>query len=90
MTRPRLTGVGDAAWTFGQREISAAIYAEPFPPKFPYTDPGDFKRLDEAPDKEFYKLPKLVYHIDEGAVSALTRYYDKQIADGSDVQGFRC
>lgn len=84
VTRPRLTGAGDPAWTFGQRDISSAIYAEPFPAKFPYAA-ADFKRLDEAPDTEFYKFPKLVYHIDEGAVSALTRYYDAQIPDGSDV-----
>ena len=84
VTRPRLTGAGDPAWTFGQRDISSAIYAEPFPAKFPYAA-ADFKRLDEAPDTEFYKFPTLVYHIDEGAVSALTRYYDAQIPDGSDV-----
>jgi SAM-dependent methyltransferase len=84
VTRPRLTGVGDAAWTYGQREITEAVYSEAYPATFPFTA-ADFKRLDEAPDSEFYKFPKLVYHIDEGAVSALTRYYDKQIADGSDV-----
>merc|ERR1719258_867491 len=84
VTKPRLTGVGDPAWTFGEREISAAVYTGGFPAQFPFSA-ADFKRLDEAPDTEFYKFPKLMYHIDEGAVSALTRYYDRQIADGSDV-----
>ena len=84
VARPRLTGVGDPAWKFDSRDISAAIYKEPFPAKFPFTT-QDFVRMDEAPDTEFYRAPKLVYHIDEGAVSALTRYYDQQIADGSDV-----
>ena len=36
---------------------------------------------DEAPDTAFYKYPKLVYHIDEGAVAALTRYYDAAVPD---------
>ena len=29
----------------------------------------------------FYRFPKLVYHIDEGAVAALTRYYDAAVPD---------
>ena len=33
----------------------------------------------------FYRFPKLVYHIDEGAVAALTHYYEKEIAKGSDI-----
>ena len=35
--------------------------------------------------KAFYRFPKLVYHIDEGAVAALTRYYDAAVPDGSEV-----
>jgi len=84
VNRLRFTGVGDKAWTFAQRDITELLYSEGFPAKFPYTA-ADFERIDEAPDSEFYKFPKLVYHIDEGAVSALTRYYDKNITDGSDV-----
>lgn len=42
---------------------------------------NDFKRLDESDDTLFYpeEAPKLVYHIDEGAVAALTNYYKMQI-----------
>lgn len=37
----------------------------------------DFRRLDESDDKNFYTEPRLVYHIDEAAVFALTNYYEK-------------
>ena len=85
VSRRRYTGSGDPAWTFPVKDVSSAILAEPFPAQYPYTGPDDFKRLDEAPDKEFYKFPKLVYHIDEGAVAALTHHYARRIPDGSDV-----
>jgi len=84
VTRPRLTGAGDPSWKYQARDISPSIYSRPFPDKYPYSA-TDFRRIDEAPDSQFYSFPKLVYHIDEGAVAALTRYYDMQIAPGSDV-----
>ena len=86
VTKSRYTGVGDAGWSYQQRDVSAQVYgADGWPASYPFTGGGDFKRLDEQDDKEFYKFPKLVYHIDEGSVAALTRYYDTAIADGSDV-----
>ena len=33
------------------------------------------RRMDEAPDEEFYRTPRLVTHIDEGAVAAVTQLY---------------
>lgn len=30
-------------------------------------------RYDESPDTLFYSQPRLVYHIDDGAVKALTK-----------------
>ena len=45
----------------------------------------DFSRADEHKDEEFYIVPRFVYHIDEGAVSALTNYYKTSIKDNSDV-----
>jgi len=47
----------------------------------------DFRRLDESDDSFFYpeQAPKLVYHVDEGAVAALTNYYRQRIAPGSDI-----
>ena len=33
------------------------------------------RRMDEAPDEEFYRTPRLVTHIDEGAIAAVTQLY---------------
>jgi SAM-dependent methyltransferase len=52
--------------------------AIPYRPKYdrwPY-DPSDFQRYDESDDGIFYQQPRLVTHIDDKAVDALTRYYD--------------
>ena len=34
-----------------------------------------FRRIDEAPDAEFYSLPRFVAHIDDGAIAAVTQLY---------------
>jgi SAM-dependent methyltransferase len=34
-----------------------------------------FRRTDEAPDEEFYRTPRLVTHIDEPAIAAVTQLY---------------
>ena len=49
---------------------------------WPYTA-DDMRRIDENDDTQFYDFPKLVYHIDEGAVAALTQFYARTIAPGS-------
>jgi hypothetical protein len=36
---------------------------------------GAFHRIDEEDDTFFYEAPRLVYHIDENAVAALTDFY---------------
>jgi SAM-dependent methyltransferase len=36
---------------------------------------GAFNRLDEEDDAAFYEEPRLVYHIDDHAVAALTTFY---------------
>ena len=36
---------------------------------------GAFKRYDEAPDEEFYETPRLVTHIDDRAIAAVTQLY---------------
>lgn len=57
------------------RDISALVFQEEdFPAEWPYTA-QDMKRLDESDDGSFYDAPRLVYHIDGGAVAALTHYY---------------
>jgi hypothetical protein len=37
--------------------------------------PGAFARLDETDDALFYEPPRLVQHIDDGAIAALTELY---------------
>lgn len=43
-----------------------------FPPNF-------FKRVDETPDALFYTVPRLVTHIDDATISALTHYYQETL-----------
>ena len=85
VSRKRFTSAGDPAWTYPVKDVSASILAEPFPAQWPYDDKKDFLRIDEEPDTKFYNFPKLVYHIDEGAVAALTRYYAGNIPANSDI-----
>lgn len=37
--------------------------------------PEAFRRLDESPDEDFYQVPRLVTHIDEAAIEAVTQLY---------------
>lgn len=55
-----------------------------WPPEWPFS-PEDFSRTDEENDEVFYSQPRLVYHIDDGAVNALTEYYAANLKDGEDV-----
>lgn len=57
-------------------------------PKWPDTWPFitiDFRRQDETPDSEFYKQPRLVYHIDDPAVNALKNYYSTIFSNDAKV-----
>jgi SAM-dependent methyltransferase len=36
---------------------------------------GAFRRYDETPDERFYRTPRLVTHIDERAIAAVTQLY---------------
>jgi hypothetical protein len=55
-----------------------------FPDEWPYSE-QDFARMDESNDAVFYDSPRLVYHIDDAAVAALTRYYSENLVNGEDV-----
>jgi len=44
--------------------------------------PGAFARLDETDDELFYEPPRLVLHIDDGAVAALTELYRSVLPAG--------
>lgn len=55
-----------------------------WPEAYPYTR-ADMRRLDETDDGDFYSAPRFVYHIDAGAVAALTNFYARTVAPGSDL-----
>ena len=84
----RLTGEGTGLDLSRNEDISARIFIDKdnWPAAAPFSE-NDFKRLDESDDAQFYpaQQPRLVYHIDEGAVAALTSYYKREIKPGSDV-----
>ncbi len=44
-------------------------------PRYERYPPGFFARLDEGQDGAFYDQPRLVTHIDEGAITAVGRVY---------------
>jgi len=44
--------------------------------------PGFFDRLDPAPDGGFYAAPRLVTHIDDGAIAAVGALYEELGVDG--------
>ncbi|GAX29513.1 hypothetical protein FisN_36Hu007 [Fistulifera solaris] len=54
-------------------------------PEQPPFKQEDFFRSDSNDDGYFYTVPKLVYHIDEPAVAALTQYYRNNIPKGSRI-----
>ncbi len=48
--------------------------------------PGDaFGRMDETPDEEFYRTPRLVTHIDDRAIAAITQLYRELLPAGGEV-----
>jgi hypothetical protein len=55
-----------------------------WPSEWPYSE-TDFLRMDESDDAIFYEPPRLVFHIDDPAVSALTDYYAENLKEGEDV-----
>lgn len=51
----------------------------------PVLRPEFFQRVDESPDPDFYREPRLVTHVDDAAIASLTRFYGQLIPDGSRV-----
>ena len=50
--------------------------------KFP---PEAFRRYDETPDEEFYSVPRLVTHIDDRAIAAVTQLYRERFPPGGAI-----
>jgi hypothetical protein len=46
---------------------------------------GAFERIDESADEDFYEPARLVYHIDDHAVTALTEFYRTVLPAGGAV-----
>ena len=95
----RITGGDDedsttSPYLFSQTPYSFQKTWPPKPPNeqtttnnqnnFPFS-PTDFFRSDSNDDGWFYKVPKLVYHVDEAAILALTHYYRNNIPAKSDI-----
>lgn len=51
-------------------------------PQFPQEA---FRRYDETPDEEFYSTPRIVTHIDDGAIAAVTQLYREFFPAGGEV-----
>ena len=67
------------------KDLAEVVLKSPqYPPEWPFS-PSDFERQDESDDSIFYDQPRLVYHIDDPCVDALTKYYSKTLKDGDDV-----
>ena len=49
--------------------------------------PGAFARIDDTDDDLFYEPPRLVLHIDDGAVAALTELYRSVLPAGGVMAG---
>lgn len=65
---------GGRAGAQAASEASKVLSDPNWPSAFPFK-PEMFKRFDEEVDTAFYSAPRLVFHIDEPAVQAVTRYY---------------
>jgi len=70
-----------------KEDISERIFGARDWPREPPWTARDFRRIDERDDATFYAAdePKFVYHVDAGAVAALTHYYAGALAPGADV-----
>ena len=47
--------------------------------------PDAFSRFDESPDEEFYRTPRFVAHIDDGAIAAVTQLYREYFPVGGKI-----
>lgn len=47
--------------------------------------PDAFSRFDESPDEEFYRAPRFVAHIDDGAIAAVTQLYREYFPVGGKI-----
>jgi SAM-dependent methyltransferase len=72
--------------TFSSVQAEEVLAAPKWPEAWPFTA-ADFGRMDETPDTQFYSDSRLVYHIDDGAVGALSEYYAEVFQKFNDEEG---
>mmetsp|Transcript_7497 Transcript_7497/g.11257 ORF Transcript_7497/g.11257 Transcript_7497/m.11257 type:complete len:262 (-) Transcript_7497:43-828(-) len=84
-TRPRTFSTTLRASSSMKELAEKVLVQAKFPPEWPYNDAVDFARQDESDDGIFYEPSRLVYHIDDPAVEALTKYYEGCFEEGEDV-----
>jgi hypothetical protein len=53
--------------------------------RVPLTPSEAFRRYDETPDEEFYSVPRLVTHIDDRAIAAVTQLYREHFPPGGTI-----
>merc|ERR1711990_82293 len=84
---------GTAVMTVAQRSVAAEaaridveqlLEGYNFPEEWPFSA-KDFSRYDDSRDGFFYSQPRFVTHIDDGAIKALTSFYDASLPRGSGV-----
>lgn len=90
MPAPLAVSVGEAAreflaqtparWPLVERGVDA-LEGIQYPAKWPWLE-SDFRRQDESDDALFYAEPRLVRHIDAGAIEGLTRWYAEHLPQG--------
>ena len=75
------------ASALGYSRLICSFEEDDFGPRdeFPYTA-KDLARLDQASDSRFYSEPRLVTHIDDGAIRSLTDYYAEELAELADAK----
>jgi len=78
-------GLLSSSRQMSNRITAADVLKSPrWPEKWPFST-NDFRRLDETTDAQFYQDARLVYHIDDPAVAALTNYYKQVFPSQADV-----
>ena len=71
---------------FSTVKAEEVLAAPQWPDSWPFTA-ADFGRMDESLDTVFYADSRLVYHIDDGAVGAVTTYYNEIFSAFREEQG---
>jgi len=83
------TAVFDLTSTISERgpasQVMTSISTTAAPPDLPELPEGAFAKADSSPDALFYEAPRLVTHIDDAAIAAVTALYRERVAPGSVV-----